>query len=213
MNFNLFEAITQKPYIVHCVQYIFSDMSGMCLNFSLFLLTHTQELSADDHDHGISFFLNNVFSQDLNLIQWQQASFFFHLLKTFYSHSNDSNQLDHMMGLSLKSQDKLIISSLLLKSPQQAKQLILRLQDLSQSSHPLLKNVMISLLDSSLETHLNDPLLTLKSISNNSLKECLVIKSEIDHNITHTFQQLSHLVTTFSTIYSPSKFANFYFKS
>ncbi|MBE32587.1 hypothetical protein CL647_00370 [bacterium] len=198
MNFNLFEAITQKPYIEHCIQYIFSDMSGMCLNFSLFLLNHAQTLSADDHDHGICVFLNKVFNQDLNLLQWQQASFFFHLLKTFYSHSNDSNQLDHMMGLSLKSQDKLIISSLLLKSPQQAKQLILRLQDLSQSSHPLLKNVMISLLDYSLETHLNDPLLTLKSISNNSLKECLIIKSEIDHNITHTFQQLSHLVTTFS---------------
>ncbi|MBH37671.1 hypothetical protein CL658_01415 [bacterium] len=214
MNFNLFEAIIQKPYINHSLHYIFSDMSGMCLNFSLFLLTHTQELSADDHDHGICFFLNKVFNQDLNLLQWQQSYFFFHLLKTFYSYSQDSHQLDHMMGLSLKSQDKLIISSLLLKSPQQAKQLILRLQDLSQSSHPLLKNVMISLLDYSLETHLNDPLLTLKSISNDSLRECLIIKSEIDHNITHIFQQLSRLVTTFSQqSIRPQNFQTFILKA
>tara|TARA_B100000427_G_scaffold242924_1_gene205875 strand:- start:9531 stop:18770 length:9240 start_codon:yes stop_codon:yes gene_type:complete len=198
LNFNLFEAILQKPYIVNSLNYIFSTMPGMCLNFSLFLLTHLQDLSADDHDHGICFFLNHIFNQSLDLLQWKHSYFFFHLLKTFYTYSHDANHLDHMMGLSLKDHDKRIISALLLKSPQQAKQLILRLQDLSQSSHPLLKNLLISLLDHALETQLNDPLLTVKSIANNSLKECFIIKAEIDQNFTYTFQQLSHLVTTFS---------------
>lgn len=198
MNFNLFEAIIQKPYIQHSLPHFFSEMPGMCLSFSLFLLTSIQTMSTDDDDHSICFFLNHIFHQNLDFLQWQQSYFFFHLLKTFYDYSPDSTQLDHMMGLSLKDHDKLIISSLLLTCPQQAKQLILRLQDLSQSSHPLLKNLMVSLLDHALHQQLNDPLLTLNAVSNHSLKECLVIKSEIDQNITYTFQQLNQLVTTYA---------------
>lgn len=196
INFNLFEALLEKPYIQTSLTHIFAESPGMCLHFSLFLLTHIETLSPESHDHGISQFLNHIFNQSLSLQQWKNARFVFHLLTVFYNYSSTTQPLDHMIELSVKEHDKAIMSSLLLKTPQQAKQLILRLQDVSQSAHPIIKNILLSLLDHTIKNQLSDPYLTIKSIENKSLKECLIIKSEIDQNISHALTQLHRLITT-----------------
>tara|TARA_B100000427_G_scaffold87969_1_gene72443 strand:+ start:1602 stop:10832 length:9231 start_codon:yes stop_codon:yes gene_type:complete len=198
LNVNLFEAIIQKPYIQHSLTYLFLATPGMLLSFSLFLLTYLKKLSKEDEDHGICFFLNTLFNQDLDLFKWQEANFFFYLLKSFYDYNDQPEKIDHTMGLSLQDPDTLIISSLILECPQQAKQLILRLHDLSHSSQPLLKNIILSLIENSLKYQLSDPLVSLKAISNNSLKETVIMKNIITQNANQIFQQLSQLIASFS---------------